>query len=38
MHLSTLAAAGHDVFDPRLAAPSPLAPMRLSIARLSGTW
>jgi len=38
MHLATLAAAGHDVFDPRVAAPAPLAPMRLAIARLLGTW
>jgi hypothetical protein len=38
MHLARLASARHDLFDPRVATPSPLAPMRLSIARLFGTW
>ena len=38
MHLATLAAAGHDLFDPRVPAQAPLAPARLALARLLGTW
>ena len=38
MHLARLASARHDLFDPSVATRSPLAPMRLSIARLFGTW
>lgn len=38
MHLATLAEARHDLFDPRLSSPVPLAPARLALARLLGTW